>query len=334
MNNSSNPKFYFHIGTHKTGSTTLQRWLDENSSMLGAQGFEYPEHYRNIQNPNQRHDHRYLPAILRKQEHEYPSGLTLSFSSEHAHHVQATIFSSENFWHINDVSQVEALRVAIGNIESCVLAFLRNPANHLISLWKELLKTGFSKNFQDFVEISCPIKGGDISYYSYESKLELWGSSGFDLIVLDYDAAAKQEATGIIKTFSQAIQLSLPEKVVLPSDGSVVNSSMSDIQALFLLYANQITSNNELLGARRHLKKLILSNQMIFDTNSSDLESVSAVEGNTDNFMRLFHLANPNLSDKYGIMSSQWNASKFHSLSSERIKSIVRAKAIKFAVKN
>ena len=234
---------FFHIGTHKTGSTAIQHWLDENSVLLNEFGVDYPEEYRDVKNPNRRHDHRLLPAFLRGQTEEFPENLDLSNLKKSGPGIHTAIYSSENFWHVSSAGQLAMLRAAIGVAKPHVVAVIRNPADHLVSLWKEMLKSGLDLSLIEFVRGFCELRFDAGSFYGYESRLDLWGAYFGNASTIDY-SRLQRDGVALLSAFLDSVSLGHLRGRGNQSR-SYANKSMSDIQALCLLYANQLTANPE-----------------------------------------------------------------------------------------
>ena len=64
MNEIVNKKIYLHIGTAKTGTTSLQKYLYENRNKLILDGFIYPEPYSNPNKGQYKNGYTFLMRLV------------------------------------------------------------------------------------------------------------------------------------------------------------------------------------------------------------------------------------------------------------------------------
>ena len=64
MNEIVNKKIYLHIGTAKTGTTSLQKYLYENRNNLKLDGFIYPEPYSNPNKGQYKNGYTFLMRLV------------------------------------------------------------------------------------------------------------------------------------------------------------------------------------------------------------------------------------------------------------------------------
>ncbi len=209
---------YLHIGTHKTGSTSLQRWLAEHEPLLRDNGYDlyHGQHNRN------NHIELYLAAMrydrdsFGKQtmqalilDEDYTTAVServkrfLSDSEQ-----PKAIFSTEGLSLLRHRDEIERLRSILGtDCESItVIVVLRNRVDYLNSYRVQLAKKTGRKPSKDYW--SALYVEDDTWLTDYESLLSAYGIEfGDDNIrVIDYDEQMKVRGN-IIPAFLGAIDL-------------------------------------------------------------------------------------------------------------------------------
>lgn len=184
-------KCILHIGTEKTGTTTLQHFLYANKEALGKMGFGV---LKSMGKGNNRrlasygmHDYKlyddYFVSknITKKEEKiEHDSETESLLKSELSKLEQigchTVLISSEHF-HSRCESEEEVFKVA--SIlkryfkEIKVLCYLRPQIDVAISLYTTVLRSGAKISFEEFINRNCRV---DNSYYDYEALLKRWSA--------------------------------------------------------------------------------------------------------------------------------------------------------------
>lgn len=137
-----------HIGTHKTGTTSIQEFCQGNRSHLASAGIDYPQTYLV---PSRRYfGHHCLPWQLLGQgpdRRPWPDGLDdpLGDLRERVERddAAAVLLSSENFCRLGS-DGVERLRDALAGVRVDVMLYLRRQDLYLQSLYQTaVLHSGF-----------------------------------------------------------------------------------------------------------------------------------------------------------------------------------------------
>ena len=157
---------YLHIGTPKTGSTSIQCFLHTNRDVLKKLGYLYP---CSILNPY-RFDHNIFAwelkthlenkAWIPPSFHELQKELTLSQANN-------VIISSESLQiHCNapqDIEYLKNLLVRIGFTQIYIIIYLRHPQDLFVSMCSQVIK-----NAQNEIFLSPPKNESDIFQHIYD----------------------------------------------------------------------------------------------------------------------------------------------------------------------
>jgi hypothetical protein len=133
---------FIHIGTLKTGSTAIQSFMEANADRLSAQGILYPEAAR-----HGRHKHLYLKQELRK-SHGQGGADWAALHAELKASTHAKVLISDEGFALLDGDDVKSFHQLLGPGDTTVVAYFRDYASWLPSLYAEYTKNG--RNLLDF----------------------------------------------------------------------------------------------------------------------------------------------------------------------------------------
>ncbi|WP_231758086.1 hypothetical protein [Microbulbifer elongatus] len=176
-----------HIGTEKTGTTSIQEFLFKNRSVLGGNGYYF------LQSPGQKNN-RALPSICMRadktddffiekgvvsadERKSYEEEFLKKFKEEIEtipNNVHTVVCSSEHFHsRLTYEDEVKKLKnILDGYFDSVqILVYLRPQADVALSLYSTTLRSGNDAEFSDVVERQCVPSN---EYYDYKSLLERW----------------------------------------------------------------------------------------------------------------------------------------------------------------
>jgi hypothetical protein len=219
-------KLYLHIGHYKTGTTALQVFLASNQDWLAEHGFEYSRFL--LENAK----HSLLAfALLREAGaetlmHGYDNPVPpLELWQGLCAHVRASpaqsvIVSSEELMRMGEfplacarLAEFASLARAQG-IAVTVIAYLRNPQDHLRSWHNQLVKMALFP----VADFTTALQGGiEAVHYDYGRALAPWiAAFGAEHVIpRDYDAA-RGDPTGLFRDFLGLLGLSWREGLALP----------------------------------------------------------------------------------------------------------------------
>jgi len=202
---------FVHIGTHKTGSTSIQAFLRDNAARLAASGFFVPSAgvpacigagHHNVAwqlcgDPRYRQADGDLRDVLRQIERS---------------RLPRAILSSEDFESLvarpRDLASFDRAFRAAGHSLRYV-AFFRSPDDYALSLFRELRKHGYRGSFRAFI---CEIadSGRFASYgpwyfeFDHRRFARAWQAvCGRTLVARSYDEASRR--SGVIPEFLRLI---------------------------------------------------------------------------------------------------------------------------------
>jgi len=136
---------WLHIGLVKTGTTTLQSFLAENSEALLEQGLDYPT--PRIGGPPGT-THYNLALELRRHPRFKPGGATWQQIIDRAHENpdRSMVISAESFQHLaSHPEMIEDLAKRLRGFETRVICYLRSPADLAESWYIQKCKTGHTR---------------------------------------------------------------------------------------------------------------------------------------------------------------------------------------------
>ncbi|KIC15141.1 hypothetical protein [Leisingera sp. ANG-Vp] len=141
---------YLHIGSPKTGSTSIQAWCFRNKAQLAQKGLLYPGiRQRHDALLSEFHDRAWNLRFNRLGQDLSQDGLsramlTEEYAETEASAAQAVLFSNENFLGLSRRIRIQALQQELTAQfrEVRLLCYLRDPYKLLISRAQEHIKSG------------------------------------------------------------------------------------------------------------------------------------------------------------------------------------------------
>ena len=174
-------KVWLHIGTHKTGTTTLQKFFFKNREVLLQRGLYYPTEGSYFFQEGK--NHSLLAHALRSERPEFlPDNLTFTLEGC-VNDIQADIrksdapeivISSEHFSFNSSKEEVERLKNVFDPIASevHVILYLRRQDHRIESGYSQMIKRGYRvAPFESFIQwmLNAPDQSLD-----YEKKVKLF----------------------------------------------------------------------------------------------------------------------------------------------------------------
>lgn len=141
-----------HIGTHKTGSTSLQQFCVRAADQLNDDGILYPESGRPTDHDPPWGHHVLAWSIQNKHGWTGLEGWKTVKDEVASSDVSCVLLSSEGFVTCS-VDQIRRIRSFFPDAEVRVLVYLREPFSHMLSVYKQYVTTwGETRSFQKFAD--------------------------------------------------------------------------------------------------------------------------------------------------------------------------------------
>lgn len=221
----------FHIGFHKTGSTSLQQYFAENEAALQIQGIRFPLAARE-RNPRQI-IHSNLPWQLLNHG-KFDSAL--KGIEELAQEVQARpgawVVTTEGLSRLADASSIKD-SFPDANIKT--IAYCRNPLHAAPSLYTEQLKFGATKTWSLWAD------SANLSeWFDYGKKLAPWRSIGSEVMLrhLTNVRQIKESGLSIFEDFVSLLPGPIETSTLNMSFRPEANSRLSLLECAALYAVN------------------------------------------------------------------------------------------------
>ncbi|OGT82683.1 MAG: hypothetical protein A3H91_10275 [Gammaproteobacteria bacterium RIFCSPLOWO2_02_FULL_61_13] len=144
-----NKTLIFHIGVHKTGTTSIQRFLNRNSQHLRRHGILYPDSGRPATHPDAHHQLAW--ALLGSHGVRDLACWSDVLAEFRASDCPVALLSSEGFCTLRD-QQVEKLAALVGGFDVRVIMYVRDPVSYMISSYKMGINlSNRTESFGEFV---------------------------------------------------------------------------------------------------------------------------------------------------------------------------------------
>ena len=164
-------KFFLHIGTHKTGTTSLQATLSAHRLFLARRGFHYPTAGVPAGLAGQ---HNLAWELSQDTRFQAASGTVADLLDEIANKPYDVIVSSEDFECAvcrNPAGVAEFVQT-LGDrgFQVILVLYLRNQVEYVRSLFLEVVKQGYTESFQTF--LNAGLEGGVIHWKQWAFPLD------------------------------------------------------------------------------------------------------------------------------------------------------------------
>ncbi|MDA7700418.1 hypothetical protein N8804_01065 [Methylophilaceae bacterium] len=221
---------FIHIGSPKTGSTSIQGFLSLNYKKLLAEGFYYPnlDEGRNVRDRDKKsldiwinggvlHNINSFKVLLKKFNRLKCRNLILS---------DEALFDDEGRWYNKEVKKL------LNNYQVKLIVYLRPAPSFFASYWQELLKYNLAETLEDFIT-------EDIRYPYYERLLALKNlilKIKKENVVLRVFSKKKLFQENLIYDFLNIIKLTNTNRYIIPLR---INVGIDLISAQKILYFNK-----------------------------------------------------------------------------------------------
>ncbi len=310
---------YLHIGTPKTGTTSLQKILASNRRLLLEKGYFYPP--QGI--PSHDNGHHCLAwsflhpdgvrtdAYLGKRFEcgQVPADVLDAIQNQA---VENVILTSEYFWLLENISQIEAVKDMLKGYRVILIVYLRRQDRFFLSSYSENVKRGCVKPFLTF-QRERQIKG------DYRLLLSQWRKVFGHSNVIARRYQENSDKAWLINDFLQTLEIPLEGNQLKyasrPFNVSLSVKSLKLIQFLNYLLIEKLRfpfpfckrlyllplQRPKVIKLVRWVPDWLLSNELI------SAEEQQALLAQYSNFEQLFEDAcdEPNIASPQVVISSQ-----------------------------
>ncbi len=299
-----------HIGTEKTGSTTLQEFMLLNRDVLLEHGVYVPQclgrrNHRKLvaycMNDSKSDDFIINKGLIKKKKRgRFRQGVADSLLKELStldrDLIDTVLISSEHFHsRLTDISEVEQLKALFDGlgVDVKVICYLRKQSHLVESKYSTYLKGGGYSSFtscsKDCVESNA--------YYNYDCFLKLWEQCFYiENIHIREFSRNKFKENNLCLDFLDFAGLSVEQKELnFPEDK---NTSFSRLGMLMMRVLNRVFIKNGKGGARNKKRKQIV--KFISNFFSGKKRKLMSFD-ERDIIDKRFDKCNAEVSSRYGV---------------------------------
>lgn len=226
---------FLHVGTHKTGTSSIQQVLDHHRADLSTHGFLYP---RAGIVPGMSGHHNIAWELAGSGDHRREYGTIDDLVTEIGHSTQDVVLSSEDF--TIAFARLTDFRSFIERLKRCglrtaIVIYFRNPPDYFRSAYFQILTAGCPVGFAPFISAMAEDRivrwdghaagGVDV----VRSLQELATDEAIDVIARSYDKAK----TSIVADFLSVIGLTLADLRLVTETRENERATIGDAFAMF-----------------------------------------------------------------------------------------------------
>lgn len=236
---------YLHIGGEKTGSTSIQHFLEINKNLLRKHGFYYSNllGYKNncylplyfSQDASERLCSAWSLPHLASRRKAYLEGKLLSYSkSVKNSNFEFFVISSEYLQsRLRSINEISKLRDYLRDLfdDIVVVYYVRDPIDSALSLYSTAVKSGFSG------DMPSPTDPYFFNSLNHKSSIEMWATVFSNrLIVRNYSQIVRED-TSILDDFIAQTKIVSPG--VLWKKDIIKNATLNSLELAILLQINR-----------------------------------------------------------------------------------------------
>ena len=232
-------RLYLHIGTHKTGTTSIQFFCYDNREKLEKLGYLYPKtgckwkgHHElawaaGVNNPNKRND------ISDAELWEMLAQEIILSTAENI------IISSEDFEWVWNTKQ---LKYYLSEFDVKIIIYLRRQDNYIQSFYSTHIKDYRPRISKEIEEYAHTLKLNTLNYYDY---LKNWEKSfgSENIIVRVFEK--QQLPNGLLADFLNTVGISSTKGFIITDSHKTSNKSLHPECLDFLRLCNRMKMNEK-----------------------------------------------------------------------------------------
>ena len=303
-------KVVIHIGTEKTGSTTLQEFMRLNRDVFLSNGVYVPKclgrlNHRKLavycMNYNKSDEFIKKKGLIKKEKRdifrqEVSDALAKELRELDQGAIDTVLISSEHFHsRLTDISEVERLKALffVNGVDVKVVCYLRKQSYLMESKYSTYLKGGGYASFKVFSK-DCDKSS---RYYDYDHFLSIWEKCfSIDNISVREFSRAKFKENNLCIDFLEFAGLEVKkEEISFPEDQ---NTSFSRFGMIMMRLVNRVYKKNEKSRVRKKRRKRLVA--FIFNTFSGNKPRLLS-QDERNMIDKSFDRSNLEVSNRYGI---------------------------------
>ncbi len=222
-----------HIGTHKTGTTSVQRSLAGSQSELLRQGFAYPISGRTNPLGREMLKHGLLFRDLHRDDKRREESWVALSAELDSRKVSTAILSNEHLSH-EDLPGIERVAQYLVGHDVQIVLYLRDPVGYMASAYnQEVKRAGLRLGFVEYLELykdRC----------NYLELISRWAStfSAGSLVVRIFERARE---IGLLQDFANVAGLDVGEMCTISRENE--SPSSHQLRAILRLNRLRLTSS-------------------------------------------------------------------------------------------
>ena len=261
---------YLHIGTTKTATTSIQRFLEENKDVLQKYGYCFPDSLHVYPRANKRRNAHFLVAKVwdadgsrnqSKEKEYFEEGLqqirTAFGTYDHV------ILTDESIWHALSYSKKSLLQELKKEADKQqyqikVIVYLRRQDGLLISRWNQEVKQNFnSAAVMTCEEYLAASEKKEKKIYQYAQKLdEIAAVIGKNNLIVRRFSPKSWKDGSIIHDFMHEIGLDVTEEFQELEESENLRLDKNTTEIKRILNKSEFLTEKEISYFRRFLKEI------------------------------------------------------------------------------
>lgn len=232
---------YLHIGTPKTGSSSLQFFLFNNRNKLGELGILYPKTGITKKGTAKRYAHHNLNWVLTKDTNKHYDPNAGNWEdldqeiNEQNMKPEKIILSAESFYDLLDPSNIPLIKEYLKKHETKIIVYLRNQYEYFRSYYGLIIRSGATCSFKQYI-LNHQHQGD--YYRNLLPWCKIFGKE--NIIVIPYNKL------DVIDDFLKATNIEINAEKNTDVFSSKRNANPSDKVINWMLFCNKIVFSNKI----------------------------------------------------------------------------------------
>jgi len=177
---------FLHIGTAKTGTSSLQQWffkneksLNDNYSVKYANSYRHKAAHHELAkkiNTNFSHDHKFRAELIKPEDILSEEDIRNSLEKELNGASRTVVFSSESFSTLTKSEDIHILKRTLRDYEVKVVVYIRHIIDQLEASYAQGVKADKTKRTEKITQSRSPEKITNGNFTNRKRMIDLWGN--------------------------------------------------------------------------------------------------------------------------------------------------------------